>query len=55
MLTGPVTKVTFAPLFVNSEAIAKPCFPDDLLLTNLMGSMFSIVGPAVIKIEISLN
>ena len=37
ILTGPVIRVTLAPLFVNSDAISKPCFPDDLLLTNLIG------------------
>ena len=55
MFTGPLIKVTFAPLLVNSEAISKPCFPDELLLTNLTGSIASTVGPAVITIEISLN
>ena len=55
ILTGPLIRVTCAPLLVNSEAISKPCLPDDLLLTNLIGSISSIVGPAVIKIEIFLN
>ena len=51
MIIGPVINVTRAPLFDSSEAIAKPCLPDDLLLTNLTGSIFSTVGPAVTIIE----
>ena len=52
MLTGPVINVTRAPLSANSEAIENPCFPEDLLLTNLTGSISSIVGPAVTMTEI---
>ena len=53
--TGPVINVTLAPRLDNSEAIAKPCLPDDLLLTNLTGSISSIVGPAVTITEIPFN
>ena len=37
IFTGPEIKVTFAPLLDNSDAIAKPCLPEDLLLTNRTG------------------
>ena len=35
--------------------MAKPCLPDDLLLTNLTGSISSIVGPAVTITEVPFN
>jgi len=37
------------PFLANDLANAKPCFPEDLLVINLTGSIYSYVGPAVTK------
>ena len=37
------------PFLANDFAKAYPCFPEDLLVINLTGSIYSLVGPAVTK------
>ena len=49
---GPAIKVVFIPTLSSAKAISYPCFPLDLLVINLTGSIYSLVGPAV---TIALN
>ena len=46
---GPKIKITFAPKFAALLAIETPIFPDEKFEINLTLSIFSIVGPAVIR------
>ena len=51
---GPDIKVVSNPLFDKDFAISYPCFPLDLLVMNRTGSIYSLVGPAVINALIFL-
>ena len=44
---GPLIKVVFAPKKDNVSAISYPCNPEEKFPINLIGSIFSIDGPAV--------
>ena len=48
-LVGPDISVVSNPFFDSDLANSKPCFPLDLLVINLTGSIYSRVGPAVTK------
>ena len=48
-LVGPDMRVVSNPFFDKDLANSKPCFPLDLLVINLTGSIYSCVGPAVTK------
>ena len=47
---GPYTRVTLAPAETNSEAKNTPVLPVLRFVITRTGSMYSIVGPAVIRI-----
>ena len=44
---GPDISVVSKPFFDSDFANSNPCFPLDLLVINLTGSIYSFVGPAV--------
>ena len=44
---GPEIKVVSKPFFDSDFAISYPCLPLDLFVINLIGSIYSFVGPAV--------
>ena len=44
---GPEIRVVSKPFLDNDFAISYPCLPLDLLVINLIGSKYSLVGPAV--------
>ena len=46
---GPYTKVTFAPAETSSDANSVPVFPVLMFVITRTGSIFSTVGPAVIR------
>ena len=46
-LDGPNTNVVFTPNFDKEFAISIPCLPLDSLDKYLIGSKYSLVGPAV--------
>src|SRR3989339_520990 len=48
-LTGPLTRITLCPRLPASPARRYPINPDEALDKYLTGSIYSLVGPAVIK------
>ena len=49
MLEGPVIKVVSMPSLFSASAISYPCLPLDSFDIYLIGSINSLVGPAVTR------
>ena len=47
IFVGPLIKIVFAPKNDKVSAISYPCSPEEKFPMNLIGSIFSIDGPAV--------